>query len=204
MSETALQINGRVNALEAAGTAIPEALEAALVQGDVAKLSPVHRTAYYRAICESVGLNWLTRPLDLIKGEDGKSQFYFRKEATDQLARAHRISFQTMGRERVDDLYIVDVRGTMPDGRFLEDQGIVVLGDGGKATANAMMRANTKARRRVTLGLVGLGWQVLEEQSPGTVVAFAPESGALLEEEAAAVNHGAVLFGERAPRFLIL
>lgn len=194
MSET-----GKTNALVAAETAIPAAIEAALLEGDVQRLKPGERTAYYRAICESVGLNWLTRPLDLIKGmQDGKYRFYFRKEATDQLARASQISFTTLSRERMDDLYIVEMRGTLPNGRSLEDQGIVAYPEDAAPTerANAMMKATTKARRRITLGLVGLGWQVADETQQGAVVDFSLETGALIAEESVAENHTSLLFGD--------
>lgn len=193
MSET-----GKTNALVAAETAIPAAIEAALLEGDVQRLKPEERTAYYRAICESVGLNWLTRPLDLLKGQDGKYRFYFRKEATDQLARANQISFTTLQRERMEDLYLVEVRGTLPGGRSLDDQGIVPYPEKATPTdrANAMMKATTKARRRVTLGLVGLGWQVADETQQGAVVDFSLETGALITEESVAENHTALLFGD--------
>lgn len=192
--------NGKTNALAAAETAIPAAIEAALLEGDVQCLKPEERTAYYRAICESVGLNWLTRPLDLLKGQDGKYRFYFRKEATDQLARASQISFTTLHRERIEDLYIVEVRGTLPGGRSLDDQGIVPYPEKAAPTdrANAMMKATTKARRRVTLGLVGLGWQVADEDQRGAVVDFSLETGALIVEESGAEDHAGLLFGDHA------
>ena len=41
-------------------------LEKVLVQGDLSKLSPAERLMHYKNICESLGLNPLTRPFEYI------------------------------------------------------------------------------------------------------------------------------------------
>ncbi len=68
-----------------------------------------------------------------------------------------------MSREFIDDLYIVKARATMPDGRTDEALGAVPLGSSvkGETRANAIMKGETKAKRRVTLSICGLG--VLDE-----------------------------------------
>lgn len=137
-----------------------EVLEKVVVQGDLSKLTPQERVLYYRQVCESLGLNPLTRPFDYIV-LNGKLTLYARKDATDQLRRIHGISVQIVGREFVDalGLYVVTARATAPDGRTDEAVGAVsVKGLSGENLANAIMKAETKAKRRVTLSLVGLGW----------------------------------------------
>lgn len=137
-----------------------EVLEKVVVQGDLSKLTPQERVLYYRQVCESLGLNPLTRPFDYIV-LNGKLTLYARKDATDQLRRIHGISVQIVGREFVDalGLYVVTARATTVDGRTDEAIGAVsVKGLAGENLANAIMKAETKAKRRVTLSLVGLGW----------------------------------------------
>lgn len=137
-----------------------EVIEKVVVKGDLASLSPQERVLYYRQVCESLGLNPLTRPFDYIV-LNGRLTLYARKDATDQLRRIHGISVQIISREFIDalGLYVVTARATTVDGRSDEAIGAVsVKGLAGENLANAIMKAETKAKRRVTLSLVGLGW----------------------------------------------
>jgi hypothetical protein len=162
---------------------LPEAVQAALMEGDIAKLKPQQRVMYYRSVCQSLGLNYLTRPFDLIRDESGKHQLYARKEATEQLRKLHRVSTKVISRERLDDLYIVTVQSSTPDGRFEEAQGIVYIGQAkGNALANALMKAETKAKRRATLDICGLGWMLVEGDARGQQMQFDPARGSLPED----------------------
>ena len=168
-----------------------EVLERVIAQGDLAQLSPAERVAYYRAVCESLGLNPLTRPFDYIV-LNGRLTLYARKDATDQLRRIHGISVRIVAREIIDtlELYVVTARATTPDGREDEAIGAVsVKGLSGDALANALMRAETKAKRRVTLSIVGLGWtdESEVESIPGArAVRVDHETGEILEGPAPA------------------
>ena len=71
------------------------------------------------------------------------------------------------------------MQASAPDGRQEESQGIVFVGGlKGQELGNAMMRAGSKALRRVTLALCGLGMAGAEEES-GQVIAFDPQTGAV-------------------------
>jgi hypothetical protein len=73
---------------------MPEAtaLERALILcDDLATLKPEERIAYYKAVCESAGLNPATKPLNFLL-LDGKLVLYAGREATDQLRKLHGIS----------------------------------------------------------------------------------------------------------------
>jgi hypothetical protein len=60
-------------------------------------------------------------------------------------------------RDVVEDCYVVTARAAFPDGRHDESIGAVpIAGLKGESRSNAMMKAETKAKRRVTLSLVGL------------------------------------------------
>ncbi len=142
-------------------------LEKVVVGGDLGKLSPGERMNYYKSVCESVGLNPLTRPFDYLVLQ-GKTTLYARKDATDQLRSLKQVSVQITGRERVEDVYVVTARAVTSDGRTDESTGAVTIGSlKGDALANALMKAETKAKRRVTLSICGLGW--LDETEVETI-----------------------------------
>lgn len=133
-------------------------LERVLVAGDLSKLTPAQRLDYYRRVCDSLGLNTLTRPFEYIT-LNGRLTLYASRNCTDQLRAIRNVSVTIVARERLDDLYVVTARATMPDGRTDESIGAVVLaGLKGEALANALMRGETKAKRRVTLSICGLSW----------------------------------------------
>ena len=168
----------------------PEAIQRALMAGDISKLSPADRVQFYAALCHSTGLNVLTRPFILLKGQDGSLHWYATVGAAEQLRKLHRVSTRILSRERSEDgLYCVTVQASTPDGRQEESQGIEYIGGlKGQALGNAMMKASSKALRRVTLALCGLGMGFAEEER-GEVVPFDPQTGAVElppEPEAAA------------------
>lgn len=142
-------------------------LEQLIVNGNLAGLSSEQRVSYYNAVCESVGLNPLTRPFEFIT-LNGKLVMYARRDCTDQLRKVHGVSINIAARELVEDVYVVTAGGTDRSGRRDEAIGAVPLvGLKGEARANAMMKAETKAKRRVTLSLCGLG--MLDENEVDSV-----------------------------------
>jgi len=144
-----------------------KALENVLISGDLSKLSPADRMGYYQAVCNSLGLNPLTKPFDYIT-LNGRLQLYALKACTDQLREKHNISIVITNKEMVDDIYVVTAMATMPDGRTDTDDGAVsVSGLRGEAHANALMKTVTKAKRRVTLSISGLG--MLDESEAETI-----------------------------------
>jgi len=133
-------------------------IEQVVLHGDLSKMSPTDRVAYYSRVCESLGLNPYTRPFDYII-LNGKLTLYAKRDATDQLRALKRVSVTIQAREMVGDVYVVTARASTPDGRTDESVGAVsIKGLAGDALANAYMKAETKAKRRVTLSIVGLGW----------------------------------------------
>lgn len=148
------------------------AIEAALVQGDLSKLSTEDRILYYTRTCESLGLNPTTRPFEYIT-LNGKLTLYAKRDATDQLRKLHGVSIAITSREQIGDVYVVTARATDKGGRSDESTGAVATaGLRGDAMANALMKAETKAKRRVTLSVCGLG--LLDESELETVKGAAP------------------------------
>ena len=135
-----------------------EVIEQVVIAGDLARLNPAQRVTYYRQVCDSLGLNPFTRPFDYIT-LNGKLTLYAKRDAADQLRKLHGVSVQIVSRERMEDVFVVTAHAAMPDGRSDESIGAVTIGNlKGDALANALMKAETKAKRRVTLSIVGLGW----------------------------------------------
>ncbi len=142
-------------------------LERVIALGDLSKLDPNERITYYRAVCESVGLNPLTKPLDYIT-LNGKLTLYANKGATDQIRRNRGVSIDRVEREVVEGIYVVTVYGHDATGRVDSDMGTVpIRGLTGDNLANAMLKALTKAKRRLTLSLCGLG--MLDELEVATI-----------------------------------
>lgn len=133
-------------------------IEQVVMQGDLSKLNPEQRVLYYRKVCDSAGLNPFTRPFDYIF-LNGKLTLYAKKDATEQLRKLNGISIEKLEANIVDDLYIVKATARTKDGRTDESTGAVTIGHlKGDAKANAIMKAETKAKRRVTLSISGMGW----------------------------------------------
>jgi len=133
-------------------------LEQVVIVGDLAKLTSEERVDYYKKVCTSVGLNYLTRPFDYIT-LNGKLTLYAKRDAADQLRKMHGVSVKIISKEEVDGLLMVHVAAQDRTGRTDEDYGAVTIaGLRGEARANAIAKAVTKAKRRVTLSICGLGW----------------------------------------------
>lgn len=137
--------------------ATTNAIENALLKGDLSGLTADQRLSYLKQVCDSVGLNMLTKPFEYIQ-LNGKLTLYATRAATDQLRSAQKVSIKITAREKFDDIYVVTAQATNADGRFDESTGAVnVAGLKGESLANAYLKAETKAKRRVTLSLCGLG-----------------------------------------------
>lgn len=148
-------------------TLTPEIIEQVLVKGDLAKLTEAQRVSYYTSVCTALGLNPTTQPFAYIT-LNGKLTLYARKDATDQLRKIHHISIMVTKRERQDDIYITSVKAKNHGGREDESTGAVnIKGLTGDALANAIMKSETKAKRRATLSICGLGF--LDETEIETV-----------------------------------
>ena len=133
-------------------------IEKVLIGGDLAPLTPEQRLSYYNRICESLGLNPLTKPFAYIT-LNSKLQLYALKDCTEQLRKIHGIAVTESDNKIEGDMCIVTVKTMDRHGRTDTGTGVVeIAGLKGKALANAIMKAETKAKRRATLSLAGLGF----------------------------------------------
>lgn len=134
-------------------------MESVLLKGDLGKLTPDERVRYYNEVCRSLGLNPLTQPFAYVT-LNGKLQLYALRACADQLRKINGVSLEIVSRELADDVLTIHVRAKLPDGRCDEDLGAVPFPSTlkGESRANAELKAVTKAKRRATLSICGLGW----------------------------------------------
>jgi hypothetical protein len=133
------------------------------------RLTPEQKIAYYKSVCDAAGLDFRLRPFQFIV-LNGREVLYADKGCAEQLRARHNINVTIVSRERIEDVYVVTARGTLPSGRSDESTGAVsIAGLRGDALCNALMKAETKAKRRVTLSLVGLG--MIDESELETIPA---------------------------------
>lgn len=134
-------------------------MESVIAKGDLGKLTPDERVRYYNEVCRSMGLNPLTQPFSYIT-LNGKLTLYATRACADQLRKVNGVSLEIVSREIADDILTVHVRARLPDGRVDEDLGSVAFPSSlkGEARANAELKGVTKAKRRATLSICGLGW----------------------------------------------
>ena len=142
-------------------------IEKVVIGGDLMPLTPEQRVRYYHAICESLGLNPLTKPFAYIV-LNNKLQLYALKDCTEQLRKIHGVSITNVDPRQVGDLFVVVAAASDKEGRVDSATGAVNMnGLKGEALANAMMKCETKAKRRVTLSICGLG--MLDETEVDTL-----------------------------------
>jgi hypothetical protein len=136
---------------------VDSVLEAVILEKDLSKLTPIERVIHYKNVCESIGLNPVTGPFDYLK-LNGKTVLYLNSGGSNQLRSIRAIDIEITSREIHDGSYIVIARGIDKTGRRDESIGAVSIeGLKGELRANAIMKCETKAKRRVTLSICGLG-----------------------------------------------
>lgn len=138
---------------------LAKAMEAVIMNGDLSKLQTAEqRMLYVKRICESLGLNWMTQPFKYIT-LNNKLTLYATRDAAEQLRKVNGISIEILERTVLNGVYVVRARATDRTGRVDESTGAVALGQStGDDLANKYMKAETKAKRRVTLSICGLGF----------------------------------------------
>lgn len=144
--ETAVQITPQQEA----------AIRRLIIHGDLSKLTTEQQEKYYEMLCDACGLDWRFRPFDYLK-LNGKLVLYANKNCGEQLRQNRKISISLPEKKIEEGVYIVTARAES-GGRHDEATGAVSIDMlKGEQRANAIMKAETKAKRRVTLSFAGLG-----------------------------------------------
>jgi hypothetical protein len=131
------------------------AIEKLLLKGDLSSLTPPERLSYYKNLCQTVGLNPLTKPFEYLDLK-GKQVLYATKGCTEQLRAIHNVSIESVDVKQVGDVYVVIAQAKKGDRKDSATGAVPIKGLAGEALANAFMKAETKAKRRVTLSICGL------------------------------------------------
>ena len=134
-------------------------VESLALRGDISGLSPTDRVRYYLKTCADLKLNPSAQPFAFLR-LNGKEVMYPTRGATDQLAAIHGIN-----REIIDGPKVLDLAGAKvlfavcraTFGHRVETATAAVpLPTGAENICNAVMKTETKARRRATLAILGL------------------------------------------------
>ena len=171
-------------------------LEKIILNSDLSSLSGEQRVNFYYQVCDQYGLDPFTRPFEFIK-MNGKLVLYATKSCASALQELKSISVEIVKQEAFQDVWIVTVRGTRADekaadGRVIaENVGITpIKGLSGDQLSNSIMKAVTKAQRRLILQMCGLGstdeteLQSIANVSPQPVVKVeVDEQGDIAAEE---------------------
>jgi hypothetical protein len=145
----------------------PEIIRSLVLDGDLSKMNQDQKVEYYNRFCYSLGLNPLTQPFQLIKFQ-GKEKMYATKDCTEQLRKIHGVSITDVTTQQVGDIFVVTAKAKDATGKTDAATGAInIKGLGGENLANALMKGETKAKRRVTLSICGLG--MLDESELDTM-----------------------------------
>ena len=144
-----------------------DVIQKLVLDGDISQMTKEQRVSYYQQFCNSLGLNPLTQPFQIIKFQ-GKERLYATKDCTEQLRKIHGVSITEITSNKIEDVYIVTAKAQDKNGKIDTSTGAVTITNlKGDALANALMKAETKAKRRVTLSICGLG--ILDESETDTI-----------------------------------
>jgi len=136
-------------------------MERVVTLGDLSKLEPEDRFTLYLDVCRSLQLNPLTQPFAYIR-LNGQLKLYARKDCAEQLRYIHQVSVTLSEPSQKGSIWMQKASAEMPrrggGTRVDESMGAVnISGCSGESLANAVMKCETKAKRRVTLSICGLG-----------------------------------------------
>lgn len=152
------------------------AIENVLINGDLSTLKAEDRVMYYNRVCESLGLNPLTKPFAYLSMKDGKGGnklvLYALKDCTEQLRHNHKVNLRITSRDLIGEIYVVTAQAKLGEREDESTGAVPVKGLTGDNLANAYMKAETKAKRRVTLSICGMG--ILDETEIDTIKDAAP------------------------------
>jgi hypothetical protein len=144
-----------------------EIIQSLVLQGDLSKMTEAQKVEYYQRFCQSLGLNPLTQPFQIISFQ-GKQRLYATKDCTEQLRKLHGVSIIDLQSQNLGGVYVVTAKAQDKNGKTDASTGAVTIENlRGEALANALMKAETKAKRRVTLSICGMG--MLDESELDTM-----------------------------------
>lgn len=149
-----------------AGGLAADALLSAVAAGkDTRQLTGAQRRALLASLHHQLGLNPLSGAVMFLL-TNGRETLYVKKEGTDQIARREKLTRETLKGPCVETMegvkvVICQVCVKHPDGRAETCTATLPFSAGG--LVNDLMKVETKAKRRATLSLCGLGMLAEDE-----------------------------------------
>lgn len=141
-----------------------------VLNGDISKMSNEMKVQYYNQLCHSLNLNPVTKPFQIIAFQ-GKTILYATKDCTEQLRKINKVSIVELNQDLKEGLCISKCKVQDKDNRYDIATGVVnIAGLKGGDLANAIMKSETKAKRRATLSICGLG--ILDESELDTMPTY--------------------------------
>jgi len=135
----------------------PEILEQLIMGGDLSKLTVPQRLVFYNHRCQNIGIDPSSKPFDYIV-QQGKLQLYPNNSCAQQLRAIHKVSITNCEVTQTETSVMVKVTAQDSSGKTDFDIGVIsIKGLAADFVSNAVMKAVTKAKRRVTLSICGLG-----------------------------------------------
>lgn len=124
---------------------------------DTSRLKPEHRAALLNELARALRLNPLTKPVIFLKTGQGEA-IYVTRQGADQIAARLKLNRETVEGPDVRKIGNIDVafcrvKVTAPDGRSETSTATLAFSD----PAMILMKVETKAKRRATLSIAGLG-----------------------------------------------
>ena len=146
----------------AKGKIVENTVKELVVTGELSKLTEDQRIQHYLQVCNSLGLDYKIHPLEYLFVDDPRGDrrliLYVLRAGSDALRRQNGIDITDLIEKTADGVVSYMAKAKDKTGRT--DISIGAVSIQGKNThdrANAMMAAETKAKRRVTLALSGCG-----------------------------------------------
>ena len=156
------------------------AIQSFVEKGDISLLTTDERVYLYSALCDRYGLDPITRPFDVIELK-GKIVLYANRGATDAIARNLGVTREVTVKPNFQDVMgckvaLCEARATYlgrsETSTATEQVSTLVAGKPellkGVDLGNVLMKVETKAKRRATLAVAGLG-NVLDYTEAATV-----------------------------------
>ena len=141
-----------------------------VLNGDISKMPNEMKVEYYNKLCHSLNLNPVTKPFQIISFQ-GKTILYATKDCTEQLRKINKVSIVELNQDIKEGLCISKCKVQDKDNRYDIATGCVnIAGLKGDALANAIMKSETKSKRRATLSICGLG--ILDESELDTMPTY--------------------------------
>src|SRR5215467_13587952 len=128
-----------------------------LGDGDLSKFSPDERLRFAQLMCERRGVDVRDGVVQLIRSQ-GRVVLYWNSLFTDSQRAVLGITIESLTWDIFDNICVARCEMRAADGRRDVDIGAVsVEGLKGVARENAIMKSLTKAKRRTTLSILGMG-----------------------------------------------